>query len=303
VRYRDALPQLAGGPFLTDGGIETVLIDRGVDLPEFAAFDVLRRPGGEAVLRDYYGPFLAIGREHGTGFVLSAPTWRASPDWAAALGYDEAGLAGALRQAVDLVDRVRRDEGDGRAIVLEAQVGPRRDEPGTMTAAVAERYHAPALRVLADTAVDMVTALTIGDVDEAIGIVRAAAAVHLPVAVSFTVGEDGRLPAGDAVADAIARVDRATEGAPVHFLLNCSQPAAIAAALAAGGPWLARLAGLRPNTTAAPLDGSPVGDPVAFGRELHALAARLPRLAVIGGCCGTDERHVASAFAALDGAG
>src|SRR5215204_586124 len=89
--YRDHLPQLDGGLFLTDGGIETVLIfHEGVDLPLFAAFDLLKDEAGTERLRSYYIPYLELARERELGFILESPTWRASRRWAAELGYSEA---------------------------------------------------------------------------------------------------------------------------------------------------------------------------------------------------------------------
>lgn len=42
AKYRDALPQLGGDWFLTEGGIETTLVfDKGLDLPEFSSFPLL----------------------------------------------------------------------------------------------------------------------------------------------------------------------------------------------------------------------------------------------------------------------
>ena len=88
MNHRHRLPQLdAARPFLTDGGLETTLIfHRGLDLPCFAAFDLLKDDGGRDELRAYFEPYLALARERGVGFVLDTATWRANPDWARAAG-------------------------------------------------------------------------------------------------------------------------------------------------------------------------------------------------------------------------
>ena len=100
---REHLPQLDGGLFLTDGGIETTLIFlRGIDLPEFAAFPLLLEDEGLDALRAYYAPYLRLAEEHGAGFVLESPTWRASPRWAAELGYTTEELATLNRKAIAL---------------------------------------------------------------------------------------------------------------------------------------------------------------------------------------------------------
>ena len=87
--YRNSLPQLGDALFVTDGGIETVLIfNEGIELPDFAAFDLFRRPGGEAALRRYYAAYVRIAMQFRAGMVLESATWRASADWGRKLGYN-----------------------------------------------------------------------------------------------------------------------------------------------------------------------------------------------------------------------
>ena len=91
------LPQVHGDTFLTDGGLETDLIfNRGIDLPEFAAFDLLEDAEGMAALRSYYEPYIELAREHGVGFVYETPTWRASPHWGEAIGYSLSSWPGQI---------------------------------------------------------------------------------------------------------------------------------------------------------------------------------------------------------------
>ena len=80
MSIRGELPQLGELLFLTDGGLETDLIfNRGIDLPLFAAFDLLSGEAGTAALRAYYEPYVALAAEVGAGFVAETPTWRARP--------------------------------------------------------------------------------------------------------------------------------------------------------------------------------------------------------------------------------
>src|SRR5215213_8653714 len=98
----EKLPQL-DALFLTDGGLETTLMfHRGIELPEFASFDLLKSEEGTDELRRYFEPYLALAGEHGVGFVLDTATWRASPDWADKLGYSAAELDDVNRKAVAL---------------------------------------------------------------------------------------------------------------------------------------------------------------------------------------------------------
>ena len=293
-----------GAPlYLTDGGLETVLLyQRGMDLPCFAAFPLIDRADGPEALRSYLEPYPGIALRNGTGLLLSVPTWRASADWGRVLGYDDAGLADAIRRLVQLYEGFRREWSGELEIAIEAQVGPRGDGyvPGArMSARGAEAYHRVQLTTLSETTVDLATALTLTYVDEAVGIVRAAAALDLPVSVGCTAETDGRLPSGQDLGSAIEEVDAACARRPLFYLLNCAHPAHVLGALGAGA-WRERVGGLRPNASRkshAELDAADElddGDPRELGVETARLHARLPSIRVLGGCCGTDERHVAS---------
>ena len=111
------------------GGIETVLIfHEGLDLPAFAAFDLLKDDEGTERLRSYYTPFVALARERGVGFALESPTWRASPRWAGELGYDRDQLDRLNRKAIALLEKIRDEhEAGGPPIVISGCVGPQDD--------------------------------------------------------------------------------------------------------------------------------------------------------------------------------
>jgi S-methylmethionine-dependent homocysteine/selenocysteine methylase len=302
--YRTHLPQLDGGLYLTDGGIETTLIFHdGLELPHFAAFHLLKDEAGTAALRRYFTRYAEIARANRTGFILESPTWRASADWGARLGYSAAALAAANAQAIALMHEVRRAfqaEG-GAPLVVSGCVGPRGDgyDPGAiMSPGEAQAYHAGQIGVLAAAGADMATAITMTNAGEAIGVVRAAQAAALPVAISFTLETDGRLPTGQTLKEAIAEVDEATQGAPAYYMINCAHPTHFAATLTGTGPWLGRVRGIRANASRrshAELNEAPdldAGDPVELGGEYRALVRRLPQINVLGGCCGTDHRHI-----------
>jgi S-methylmethionine-dependent homocysteine/selenocysteine methylase len=296
-----ALPQLSGRPVVTDGGLETDLIyHHAVDLPHFAAFPLLDDERGRALLLDYYREYVDIASRARTALQLETPTWRASQDWGDRLGYTPAELGRLNRDAVALLSRLR-DEGGPHTQLISGCLGPRGDgyvageliEPDA-----AQAYHAPQVEAFADAGADLVTALTLTGTGEAIGVVRAARAVGLPVAVSFTVERDGRLPDGTPLAEAVTDVD--AEGGPDYFMVNCAHPTHLAPGLAGDGEWRARIVGLRANAstrshaeldTATELDE---GDPVELARAQGELRAQLPNLSLIGGCCGTDARHVAA---------
>jgi S-methylmethionine-dependent homocysteine/selenocysteine methylase len=302
-KYRTNLPQLDGRLFLTDGGIETTLIYLdGHDLPYFAAFDLLKDDEGRQALRNYYLPYVGIARKHDLGLVLESPTWRASGDWGSKLGYDAEAIAVANRKAIGLLEQIRREyETPITLMPISGCIGPRGDgyDPGRlMSEAEAEDYHAAQAKVFAGTAADLVTAITMTNVNEAVGLARAAKAVGMPVVISFTVETDGRLPTGDSLGDAIAHVDDRTGGLPAYYMVNCAHPTHFDGALDETAPWAGRLRGVRANASCrshAELDAATeldAGNPAELGRQYRAIRHRLGQVNVLGGCCGTDHRHL-----------
>lgn len=302
-KYRKHLPQLKDRLFMTDGGLETTLVfHQGVDLPHFAAFDLLKDESGTERLREYFVRYAQIARSFGLGLVLEAPTWRASADWGAKLGYDAVALADANRRAIGLLLEIRAAfESPQSKMVVSGNLGPRGDgyRPGTrMSIEEAQAYHAPQLATFAQTDADMAAAFTMNYIEEAVGITRAAKQAQLPIALSFTLETDGRLPSGDTLAAAIETTDGLTAGYPAYYMINCAHPSHFEAAVAAGGAWRERVRGVRANASRrshAELDASAdldAGDPEALAGEYRVLRKHLPRMSVVGGCCGTDDRHV-----------
>jgi S-methylmethionine-dependent homocysteine/selenocysteine methylase len=298
------LPQLNGDLFLTDGGLETTLIfHRGIDLPQFAAFVLLDDDDGTEEIRRYYESYLALAKEHGAGFVLESPTWRASPRWAGELGYSDEALDEANRRAIALMAELRdRFKGDVSPIVISGQIGPQDDgyrPEQKLTAEQAADYHSTQIATFAETEADMVTALTMTYPDEAIGVTNAAKRAGIPVAISFTVETDGRLPNGQGLGEAIEETDAATNGGPAFYMINCAHPTHFEAVLDPDERWVQRIRALRANASTlshAELDEAEeldAGDPADLGARYAALRKQLPNLNVVGGCCGTDDRHVA----------
>ncbi|EDP64386.1 homocysteine S-methyltransferase [alpha proteobacterium BAL199] len=301
--YREHLPQLADRIFLTDGGIETTLIYlEGLDLPYFAAFRLLQDETGRETLRRYYRRHAEIARLNGVGFILESATWRASADWADKVGVSLTALDETNRMAIDLLHGLRAElQTEGSPMVVSGCVGPRGDgyDPGkVMTAAEAQAYHGRQIAVFATAGADMVTAITMTNTPEAVGVALAAKSRGMPVAISFTVETNGRLPTGQPLQDAIAAVDAATGAAPAYYMINCAHPTHFAEQLVAGQPWVSRIRGVRANASRcshAELDRATeldAGDPVELGALYRDLRARLGHISVLGGCCGTDHRHI-----------
>lgn len=300
--HRHDLPLAKGGKYLSDGGIETTLVfHHGIDLPYFAAFVLLDDATGQNVLREYYRRYIDIAERIGAGFVFESATWRASGDWAAKLGYSAAKLADANRQAIALMADLRQEMRADLPALLSGCLGPRGDgyDPRLrMTSDEAADYHAAQVATFAGTEADFVTAITMNYTEEAVGIARAAKSNGLPVAISFTVETDGRLPTGQPLGEAIDQVDRESAGVPLYYMINCAHPTHFAHILEARPAWAERIWGVRANASRrshAELDGASdldAGDPAELAAQYAELLGLLPNLRVFGGCCGTDHRHV-----------
>lgn len=300
AKYRDALPQLDAF-LMTDGGIETDLIfNHGWDLPAFASFPLLETDAGREALAAYVADYLDIARQHDVGLLLETFTWRANPDWATSLGYSLDQMDQANRDAVVFFENLRSSAASDLQLVISGCIGPRFDGyiAESMTAEDAHAYHSRQINTFAETGADLVSALTVTNVEEAIGVTRAAVDADMPVVISFTVETDGRLPSGQPLGGAIQQVDTETDAAPAYFMINCAHPTHFTQIIEEGGEWTSRIRGLRTNASKkshAELDESEtldIGDPVELANDHGRLQELLPGLAVLGGCCGTDSRHV-----------
>ncbi len=298
---------------VTDAGLETWLVfEHGIDLPAFAAYPLAATPQGRTLLAEYYGHYAEIARSLDAAVLLDAPTWRANPDWATTLGHDQVALSEFIDASVGVVEEVRRAWRGTQPFLVGGAVGPRGDGyviASTMTAHESADYHSFQIAAMAAAGIDVVDALTLGYVDEAVGIARAAEDAGLPVVISFTVETDGSLPSGMSLAEAIERTDAATNGSVTHFMVNCAHPTHFDHVLDGNAPWTARIGGLRANASRlshAELDEMvelDSGDPDDLAARYVELRLSLPNLHVVGGCCGTDQRHVAAIAAAWQQSG
>jgi len=308
---RPALPNESERIFLTDGGTETWLIHkRGLDLPNFSSFHLLKDADATEVVRSYYRAFAQIAVDHDTAFVFDSLTYRASTDWGNLLGYSAAELAEANLMALDLYREVARESGlASQDVIISGCIGPKGDAyelHEALNADSAQEYHQTQIDTFRTGEVDVVTALSLSSSDEAIGIVRAAAAAGLPVAISFMLEKDNALLSGESLRAAIETVDDATDHAAAYFMLNCAHPIDIEPALT-GGDWVSRIHGLRANASKQEhsflntLGGLDEGDPDELAGEYASIKDRFPDINVFGGCCGTDFAHVRQISAALQG--
>ena len=295
--------QREGVFYLTEGGQETELMYKhGHDLPEFALYPLLDDPAAVADLRDMYTRYLEVAAAYGVIPLMGGLDYRASPDWAGKLGISPSGLAELQLRAIDFLRDVARPfAAQLPQVLISGIVGPRGDAYGldrTITADEAEDYHAVQLATLREAGVDLVSAMTFSSVAEAVGLCRAAAAVGLPVSLSFMVDAAGKVLTGLTLQAAVEAVDRgAGEARPAFYGINCSHPDEFEPALTPG-PWLERVRSLRPNASRAEkqslctIGHLEAGNPAELGRQVADLTHRLPHLDVVGGCCGTWDEHL-----------
>lgn len=288
---------------LTDAGLETdILFNRGIDIPLFASITLLRSDEGRGELDRYFRGFLDLARRLRTGFVLESATWRASPDWAEPLEITQLELDSLNRDAVRILVKLKAEYSTPETpVVISGCIGPRGDgyDPGQMMSVEeAEGYHSHQARVLVSAGADMLSAITMTNISEATGVARAAKSIDAPVVISFTVETDGRLPTGDELGQAISDVDAATASYPAYYMINCAHPTHFALSLREKEAWTARIGGVRANASKsshAELDAMTelhTGDAAELADLHRKLRERFPQITVLGGCCGTDLRHV-----------
>ena len=306
AKYRHQLPQMQGGLFLSDGGLETSLIFHdGIDLPHFASFPLLRTEDGRAALTRYFRSYLDLANAHGLGFIIDTVTWRANPDWAVKLDIGPAELDAINREAVAYALGLRDEfEGVSRGPgIVNGVIGPRGDGyvvDQKMSSGEAALYHAGQIRSFKAAGADIVSAITMNYPEEATGIALAAMEAGMPAVISFTVETDGRLASGATIGEAILAVDAATGAYPIYYMINCAHPSHFDNVLPDDETWIGRIRGVRANASHkshAELDEATEldpGDPQDLGQRYQALRRSLPRMNVLGGCCGTDHRHISA---------
>jgi S-methylmethionine-dependent homocysteine/selenocysteine methylase len=288
------------GPVLTDGAIETCLMfDTGLELDEHVLAAALI---GTDALRELYAGYIAAARVHGLPVVIGTPTFRAGARYATAGGRDVGELNAA---AVAHHRALRAAAGDGPPILIAGVLGPWGDAytPSEgLEAGPAEDYHRLQADTLAGAGADFLFAPTFPAVPEALGCVRAMSATGLPAVISWVLGADGRVLDGTPLAEAIAIVDEQTEPPPLYHSLSCIHPIVAQRALASVPPGRVReckanASALTPAELVA-LDHLESDPPDAFAAAMHRLG-RDHGLRVLGGCCGTDARHMRALGALL----
>lgn len=249
------LPQQSGRLMTSAGGFETWMqyVD-GFTLRHFCGFELLNDARGVTCLRDYHRKVVEAAVANGFGVINEGLHYRASKDWGTLTGFSREALEEINIRGIEFYrDFAREYATDETPMIVSGAIGPKGDAYNigrVPDAAEAEDYHADQILTMRKAGADQVTAMTFSGTEEAIGFCRAAKAAELPVVVSFFVARGGRLKGGESLEEAISRVDAATEGAPVYFMINCTHPTEFEPGLTPGS-WTARLGGFMPNAVAA----------------------------------------------------
>jgi len=291
-----------GELFMTEGGTETeIMFKWGFELPHFAMYPLLDDARAVEALDGMYRRYLSVAERHGMSVLLGGLDYRASPDWGGLLGYSAAGLEEMQHRSIGFLRDMAARHGAGvPRILIGGLIGPRGDAyelDRTITAEEAEAYHSVQLETLRAAEVDFACAMTFNNVEEAIGVTRAARRIGVPLIMSLSTEGGGALASGPSIGEAITRIDAATGGGPACYALNCSHPEEFAHALT-DAPWVQRLRGFRPNAAKmekialCKLGHLEEGDPPELGRQMGDLGRRFPHMDIWGGCCGTGEVHL-----------
>lgn len=300
------LPQLTSSKlFLTEAGIETTLIYRkNINLPSFSTLPLLSTEEGTENLLSIYQDYINTALTHSTGIVLETRTWRGSPAWASKLGLSTSQVLNLNRAAVTILRDLRHGaETPSTPIVISGTLGTLQDayqdSTGTVSITLAQENYRSQVHVLAQEGVDMLSIMTVTNLNEAIAAVTVAREFNLPIHVSFSIETNGRLQGGRTVDDVIREVDHLTESYTTYFGVNCAHPRHIMAALQGVSKEVrSRIGSIRGNASLKShqeLDNTLVldrGDVSVYVGEFDGLLNILPELKVVGGCCGTDEEHL-----------
>jgi S-methylmethionine-dependent homocysteine/selenocysteine methylase len=301
---RKPFPEAQPGiSYLTEGGSETeIMYGHGFDFPEFAMFTLLDQPAAMVRVRAMYESYLDTAARHGFAVLMGGLDYRASPGWAARVGFSGERLRDVQLRCLDFLRTMAKPYvSQLPAVKITGLIGPRGDAytaDTTITAEESEDYHSEQIATLASAEVDLVQALTFNNVPEAVGVARAAARHGLSASVSFILDGPERLAAGPTLREAIEAVDELTgDERPAFYGVNCVHPDEFASALE-DAEWFKRVRCLRPNAVMADkvalcsLGHLEAGDPVALGATMGALARQHPHLDIWGGCCGTWDAHL-----------
>ena len=299
MTFEDAVNNLP--VILTEGAvIERLRRDPAVELdPCIANAGLIYDQAGRKVMAGIYRQYIDIGLRYHLPMIVSAPTWRASSERIAKSGYRT--RDSIVEDCVNFTNQIRQDaSGNADCIYIAGLMACRGDsyDPGEALAVQeAEAYHHPQALELTRAGVDFILAATLPAVSEALGIAAAVSQCGIPYGLSFVIRSDGQVLDGTPLQTAIEKIDATVDPRPLFYQINCVHPTIFREAIKHCEPSFDRLLGLQANTSLKSpeeldgLDHLDTSEPKEFAESMVTLLTRFG-LKIIGGCCGTDHRHI-----------
>ena len=290
---------------LTEGSIiERVRRSPGLALdPYIENTGLVFDPRGREVLTAIYRGYLNVGRDVDVPMIMLTPTWRANPERLGLAGFDD--VRGVHKECFDFISSMRGEYGDYASNAPIGGLMSCRGDAYRPEEALgideAEVFHSEQVDAFARTGVDFIMASTLPARTEAIGIAKAMARSGLPYVPSFIVRPDATLLDGTPLDDVIVEIDDTVDPAPVFYMMNCIHPDVYLSVypMLDGEHVKRRMLGLQANTSLMRpeeldkldrLDTADAGDFAVSIINVHDRCGAK----ILGGCCGTDERHIRS---------
>ena len=258
----------------------------------------------KAALQEIYRGYIDIARKYGLPIVVETPTWSANPDAVKMSGISAE--RNIDREAFDFLNRLRDSYGSFRDRVFIGGLmgcrGDSYDPEEALSEEEASRFHRLQASALAKAGVDFLAAATLPSASEGVGMAEAMAGCGIPYVLSFVLRREGTLLDGAPFGDVVRRIDDVSNPPPLFYMVNCVHPSVLSVALSSrlcGWDSISgRVLGVQGNTSSKSpeeLDDLEVlhadGGPEQYADSLMAVSRRFG-LRILGGCCGTDDRHI-----------
>lgn len=257
-----------------------------------------------AIMRKIYIEYITLLLPTRAPLLLFSPTWRASGERLAMRRLD---VRTVNQDNVRFLDEVRSGIPEGKdRMYIGGLIGCRGDAyrpQEALSEADAMLFHRDQAAALMEGGADFLFASTLPALTEAIGIARVFSSITSDYILSFVVRSDGTLLDGTPLTIALAAIDTRVNPAPLAYMINCVHPSVFHRAmhhpLHSSASVRSRMLGLQANTSPRPpeeLDGLEELDTTeaqSFARELASLRSSCGTR-LLGGCCGTDARHIAA---------
>lgn len=257
---------------------------------------------GRSILRRIYKQYIDIVSKTGVPMIIFTPTRRSNPEQ-----IERAGLFGTdvNGDCTRFLMQTRSEyEEYSKSIFIGGLMGCRGDAYNPKEALSSEEafsFHEEQANALANAGVDFLCGATLPAMSEAVGLAMAMAKTGKPYILSFVIRPNATLLDGNLLHETISRIDQFVTPQPLFYMTNCVHPTVLRKAIENGENSTnlvkQRLRGIQANTSSKSpeeLDGSAelVSEDITTLVEEMVYLHNNHKIKVLGGCCGTDERHI-----------